>query len=80
MVRQYEGGHLANEERVARLTGLLAACFCGAQFLTSFAWGLLSDRVGRKACPSDPWTDLHIARGSSYVVTQLLPDDVVQCM
>ena len=27
---------------------LQAACFCAAQFLTSYLWGRISDRVGRK--------------------------------
>lgn len=28
--------------------GILAASFCGAQFCTSVAWGMISDRYGRK--------------------------------
>jgi len=36
------------EERVGTLTGLLGACFCAAQLLTSYPLGLLSDRLGRR--------------------------------
>jgi MFS family permease len=28
--------------------GILGAAFCGAQFCTSFLWGVISDRFGRK--------------------------------
>eukprot|EP00884_Botryococcus_braunii_P001001 jgi/Botrbrau1/10901/Bobra.0025s0074.1 len=37
-----------SEQRVGILTGILAACFCGAQFLTQMGWGRVSDRVGRQ--------------------------------
>ena len=34
--------------RVGLYVGLIASTFALAQFLTNFAWGLLSDRIGRK--------------------------------
>lgn len=37
-----------SEEHVGTLTGLLGACFCAAQLLTSYPLGLLSDRIGRR--------------------------------
>ncbi len=46
MVRNFEGG--IGEERVSRLTGLLAAVYSSSQFLTALAWGYLSDRIGRR--------------------------------
>lgn len=30
------------------------SCFCAAQFLTAYCWGLASDRIGRKVRLSDP--------------------------
>lgn len=50
MVRDFEsrGGAPPSEATVGRLTGLLAAVFCAAQLVTSYPWGLISDRVGRK--------------------------------
>ena len=27
------------------------SCFCAAQFLTAYCWGLASDRIGRKVSP-----------------------------
>ncbi|KAK9804936.1 hypothetical protein WJX73_000733 [Symbiochloris irregularis] len=38
----------ASEERIGQLTGLLAASFSAAQFVTAFGWGLFMDRFGRK--------------------------------
>lgn len=46
MVRDWEG-HIS-EERVSRLTGLLAAVYSSSSFLTALAWGYLSDHIGRK--------------------------------
>lgn len=46
MVRDWEG-HIS-EERVSRLTGLLAAVYSSSAFLTALAWGYLSDHIGRK--------------------------------
>lgn len=40
----YTGAHLGYA------AGLLAASFCGAQFLSSTVWGMLSDKYGRKPC------------------------------
>ena len=37
-----------SEDRVGTFTGLLGACFCAAQLLTSYPLGLLSDRIGRR--------------------------------
>lgn len=52
MVRDWEaaasGGTPVSEQTVGKATGLLAAVFCFAQLLTSFAWGMVSDRIGRK--------------------------------
>ncbi len=52
MVRDWEaadsGGAPVSEQAVGRATGFLAAVFCFAQLLTSFAWGSVSDRIGRK--------------------------------
>ncbi|PRW58585.1 glucuronokinase 1 isoform A [Chlorella sorokiniana] len=52
MVRDWEaaasGGAPVSEQAVGRATGFLAAVFCFAQLLTSFAWGIVSDRIGRK--------------------------------
>ncbi|KAK9823826.1 hypothetical protein WJX72_005779 [[Myrmecia] bisecta] len=46
MVRDFIGE--GNEQRVGQLTGVLAACFCFSQFVTSYPWGMFSDRWGRK--------------------------------
>ena len=46
MVRNWEG-HIS-EERVSRLTGLLAAVYSSSSFLTALGWGYLSDHIGRK--------------------------------
>ncbi len=46
MVRDWEG-HIS-EERVSRLTGLLAAVYSSSSFLTALGWGYLSDHIGRK--------------------------------
>lgn len=35
-------------EQLGYHAGILAAAFCGAQFCTSIAWGMISDRYGRK--------------------------------
>jgi MFS family permease len=35
-------------ERLGYHAGILAAAFCGAQFCTSVAWGMFSDRYGRR--------------------------------
>ncbi len=50
MVRGFEGGVEGgiSEERVSRLTGVLAAVYSSSQFLTALAWGYLSDRIGRR--------------------------------
>ncbi|KAK9830356.1 hypothetical protein WJX72_011245 [[Myrmecia] bisecta] len=49
MVRSfYDDGNSVNEKTVATLTGLLAATMSGANFLSSFPWGMFSDRFGRK--------------------------------
>ncbi|EIE19491.1 MFS general substrate transporter [Coccomyxa subellipsoidea C-169] len=52
MVRDFlRGGNTdaqVDEETVGRLTGILASVFCGAQFLTSYSWGVFSDKYGRK--------------------------------
>lgn len=52
MVRDWEAaasdGAPVSEQAVGRATGFLAAVFCFAQLLTSFAWGIVSDRIGRK--------------------------------
>ena len=36
------------EAAVGSATGMLAAVFCAAQLVTSYPWGMISDRVGRK--------------------------------
>lgn len=50
MVRDFQlaSGGDTGEGAVGRLTGLLAATFCAAQLVTSYPWGMLSDRIGRK--------------------------------
>ncbi|KAG2445989.1 hypothetical protein HXX76_000592 [Chlamydomonas incerta] len=54
MVRDFEaakhGGNEAevDEQRVGRLTGLLAGIFSFSGFLTAYAWGCASNYVGRK--------------------------------
>lgn len=30
--------------------GILAGCFCGAQFFSSMFWGMMSDKIGLKPC------------------------------
>ncbi len=40
--------HHATAATVSRLTGLLNACMSFAMFLTAFAWGKISDVIGRK--------------------------------
>ncbi|KAK9796255.1 hypothetical protein WJX73_006157 [Symbiochloris irregularis] len=47
-VRRFASGPDDGEEHVGRLTGLLAAAFTFAQFLTSFLWGRTGDSFGRK--------------------------------
>lgn len=47
MVRQYLGDG-APQPQISKLTGILAAIFMSAQFLTSYPWGLFSDIYGRK--------------------------------
>ncbi|KAK9832715.1 hypothetical protein WJX81_003365 [Elliptochloris bilobata] len=47
MIRSFEGPS-PDESRVGRLTGTLTSCFCAAQFLTAYCWGLASDQIGRK--------------------------------
>lgn len=51
-VRDWEaaahGAEGVSEQAVGRATGLLAAMFCAAQLVTSYPWGHLSDRIGRK--------------------------------
>lgn len=50
MVRDFQAaaGDAASEQAVGRATGMLAATFCAAQLVTSYPWGMVSDRVGRK--------------------------------
>lgn len=51
MVRDFlaeKEGQEPSEEAVGSLTGLLGACFCAAQLLTSYPLGMLSDRIGRR--------------------------------
>lgn len=57
MVRDFQtqtGGD-TGEQVVGRLTGLLAATFCAAQLVTSYPWGMLSDRIGRKVRAGKSW-------------------------
>ena len=69
MVRDFEaarsGGAAVSEQAVGRATGLLAAVFCAAQLLTSFPWGLVSDRIGRKV--GRPWSLLWVVSESGEV-------------
>jgi len=37
-----------NNIEIGFYTGLLASCFCSAQFCTSILWGMISDRYGRR--------------------------------
>lgn len=37
-----------SEAAVGRLSGMLGACFCAAQLLTSYPWGRASDTLGRR--------------------------------
>jgi len=51
MVRDFlsQGGTQGpSEKEIGFLTGILGACFCAAQFFTSYPLGKLSDRIGRK--------------------------------
>ncbi|PSC76968.1 MFS general substrate transporter [Micractinium conductrix] len=52
MVRGFEStrnpGGEVTEAAVGSATGMLAAVFCAAQLVTSYPWGMISDRVGRK--------------------------------
>jgi hypothetical protein len=51
MVRDFlsQGGtQEPSEKEIGFLTGILGACFCAAQFFTSYPLGKLSDRIGRK--------------------------------
>ncbi len=49
MVRGFEAARGdTDEQRIGRLTGLLAGVFSFAQFLTSYAWGVYSNSRGRK--------------------------------
>jgi MFS family permease len=47
MVRDFLGGN-GDQHTISKLTGVLAAVFMVAQLLTSYPWGLVSDRYGRK--------------------------------
>ena len=40
-----------SEAAVGRLSGMLGACFCAAQLLTSYPWGRASDALGRRVSP-----------------------------
>eukprot|EP00878_Enallax_costatus_P030320 GHUV01033003.1.p1 GENE.GHUV01033003.1~~GHUV01033003.1.p1 ORF type:complete len:128 (+),score=8.04 GHUV01033003.1:622-1005(+) len=45
----YNGGLAAvDEQLVGQLTGTLAAVYSFSQFTTSYAWGVVSNRIGRK--------------------------------
>lgn len=72
MVRDFEaeGGRPPSEATVGRLTGLLAAVFCAAQLVTSYPWGIISDRVGRKvgraACRSAAWRGRAVSLWSRF--------------
>lgn len=47
MVEAY-GAPYNSEKNLGRYVGLLAACFCGAQFFTSSIWAMAADKYGRK--------------------------------
>jgi len=47
IVRSFLGSN-ADEATVGRLTGVLAGAAAAAQVATSYALGMLSDRIGRK--------------------------------
>jgi MFS family permease len=47
MVEDY-GAPYNSEKNLGRYVGLLAACFCGAQFFTSSMWAMAADKYGRK--------------------------------
>ena len=47
MVEDY-GAPYNSEKNLGRYVGLLAACFCGAQFFTSSIWAMAADKYGRK--------------------------------
>jgi hypothetical protein len=49
MVRRLMGSD-ASEQAVGQLTGILAAAGFFSRFLVAYAWGMASDRLGRKAC------------------------------
>ncbi len=52
MVRDFQrertGSDVVDEQVVGRLTGLLAGIFSFASFLTAYAWGWVSNYIGRK--------------------------------
>lgn len=50
MVRRIAGPG-ANEQAVGQKIGLLAAASFFARCLVAYAWGVVSDSVGRKVCP-----------------------------
>ncbi|CAL5223223.1 g5700 [Coccomyxa viridis] len=47
-LRESSATGTVDEELVGTLTGVLASIFCLSQFVTSYFWGLFSDRYGRK--------------------------------
>ena len=51
--------HVSEDEKeVGRYAGLLAACFSFAQFLSSFWYGMISDRIGRRPVSNVPFQSL----------------------
>ncbi|KAK9841370.1 hypothetical protein WJX74_004626 [Apatococcus lobatus] len=48
MVRHWLGANANQEDVVGRMTGLLAATFPAAQFVSAIGWGRVSDGCGRK--------------------------------
>lgn len=43
-------GLVTDTDEAGYYAGLLGACYFFGQFLSSFAWGMLSDRFGKRPC------------------------------
>ena len=70
-------GSKVDEQRIGRLTGLLAAAFSFAQFTTSLLWGLISNLIGRKVCVA--WDDELLRCWSGIVLRLQTKEGFVPC-
>ena len=50
MVRDFFKGEEGSEQKIAQLTGILAASQSFFRALTAYGFGIFVDKVGRKVC------------------------------